>query len=536
MRKDAIVSIILYTLFVLSGSHVFGDEEKVLLLGGKAGWELVTGRQGVGEFDNLRPYRVMALSSAVDSRDPSLDLAISFDEPSPGQFRDLTGHYSLEIGPTLSMVDRNMARQGNGAARFTGAGSTFNESPLVVVPSGKDALLFSGQTFKDFSVEFWLYPMNAENGEQIMSWVSTRRTAQGESVFQRIQCNIVKSRLQWSFIDFFFSPDDHQRMAVTVTSSAPLIPKTWSHHLIRFDSGTGRMEYLVNGKIEGIVYTSSTGHEGGEVYNPIIGNGGRLALGSRYTGLLDEFRGYGRYLENTNTSKFPAQGGSFRTGPISMGTSNSWVKKIDVTCGLTSTGAGSLKNTYLGDRAAKFPDDAALQFFIRTSDNPYQWSHDDTGWISFVPGTELPDYIRGKWMQVMVNIYPGGDRESSPYVDEILITYMGDSAPPPPAMVQATPRDGAVDLSWKASTDTDLGGYLVYYGTSKGEYFGESAILGVSPIDVGKRTSIHIDGLDNGTLYYFAVAAYDRAGQPHIGEFSKEVAARPLKMILSASY
>jgi hypothetical protein len=94
--------------------------------------------------------------------------------------------------------------------------------------------------------------------------------------------------------------------------------------------------------------------------------------------------------------------------------------------------------------------------------------------------------------------------------------------------------DGGVRLRWKNSPDTDTAGYLVYYGTVRGEYFGEDAALGPSPIDAGNRNSILIDGLANGTLYYFRVAAYDRrAGMGseefHAGEFSREITARPLR-------
>ena len=54
-------------------------------------------------------------------------------------------------------------------------------------------------------------------------------------------------------------------------------------------------------------------------------------------------------------------------------------------------------------------------------------------------------------------------------------------------------------------------------------------MLGSSPIDVGMTNNILIDGLKNGTLYYFRVAAYDRvAGDYSTGEFSAEVTARPL--------
>jgi hypothetical protein len=90
-------------------------------------------------------------------------------------------------------------------------------------------------------------------------------------------------------------------------------------------------------------------------------------------------------------------------------------------------------------------------------------------------------------------------------------------------------RDGAVELTWRASPSRDAGGYYVYYGTASGDY-----LEAKSPVDAGSRTSIIIDGLKNGTLYYFSVAAYNKPQNegytfvPEPGEFSREVAARPL--------
>jgi hypothetical protein len=93
-----------------------------------------------------------------------------------------------------------------------------------------------------------------------------------------------------------------------------------------------------------------------------------------------------------------------------------------------------------------------------------------------------------------------------------------------------------VELSWRASPVRDLGGYLIYYGISAGEYFGDYGImesaLVKSPVNVGNRTSVRIEGLRNGTLYYFAVASYSggEPGIPEPGVFSRETAARPRKV------
>jgi hypothetical protein len=115
-------------------------------------------------------------------------------------------------------------------------------------------------------------------------------------------------------------------------------------------------------------------------------------------------------------------------------------------------------------------------------------------------------------------------------LNSLTIFYEPDIPPPPPSMVQAIARDGAVELLWKPSPDRDLAGYVVYYGSAPGTYFGTDALLGLSPIDVGLRTSIVIDGLQNGRVYYFSIAAYDKASPAHIGALSREVAARPLRM------
>jgi len=58
-----------------------------------------------------------------------------------------------------------------------------------------------------------------------------------------------------------------------------------------------------------------------------------------------------------------------------------------------------------------------------------------------------------------------------------------------------------VSLAWDANTESDLGGYKVYYGTS--------ADALTQSVDVGNVTSTSIRNLTTGTTYYFAATAYD---------------------------
>jgi Fibronectin type III domain len=58
-------------------------------------------------------------------------------------------------------------------------------------------------------------------------------------------------------------------------------------------------------------------------------------------------------------------------------------------------------------------------------------------------------------------------------------------------------------ISWNSSPSSSTTGYLVYYGTSSGNYI--TAVL----VPSKTATNVTINGLTTGTKYYFAAAAYD---------------------------
>ncbi len=67
---------------------------------------------------------------------------------------------------------------------------------------------------------------------------------------------------------------------------------------------------------------------------------------------------------------------------------------------------------------------------------------------------------------------------------------------PPTSVVGAS-----TNLAWDASTSTNVGGYILYYGQNSGNY--------TANVDVGKTTSYTVQGLLEGATYYFALKAYD---------------------------
>jgi hypothetical protein len=75
-------------------------------------------------------------------------------------------------------------------------------------------------------------------------------------------------------------------------------------------------------------------------------------------------------------------------------------------------------------------------------------------------------------------------------------------------------RAATVSLGWSPSSDTNVVGYNVYYGTASGDYTGE--------LPAGDGSDVTISNLTVGTTYYFAATAYDAYGNE--SGFSAETA------------
>ena len=470
--------------------------QKTLVLGGENGWKNVSEMSGLAFGKGQFGYDAVVLSTSSQTADFDTDMLVTFDG---GNFSDKAGNYKIienSLIPTADCV------KGDGAALSRGNGTGLSLR-------GKDGSLFGSEgNSGSFMIEFWLCPATAENGETIFSWRSSLNY-NNYAEYQMISAIISKNHLVWTFSNLFFGFKNEK---VILQGISNVIPQKWSRHTISFDEKNGLLEYLVDGRTEDLIYVTKNGHESGEVCNPVLGKKATLEFCGVYTGKIDNIRinrhSYASALADvfaTGNEKYKIDGGKFVTEPILVSHS-AVMKKIDALMSI--------------------PAQTDVKFYVRSGDNCFGWTDSYPEWKEILPGEEISG-VSGLYFQVSAELLPDGGAEKTPAITELSIKYDEQDEPLPPFSVLANAGDGSVTVSWSYSVDDSAGGYLVYYGNRPGEYLGRTAVEGASPVKAGNQTSITLNGLQNGKIYYFAIAAYSKIDGRIIGTLSKEVYARP---------
>ena len=472
--------------------------ERVVRLGGKAGWSLVDGNKNFRIAVQKGRYGYDCMTLDTNSRQilSGTDLLIDFEGELPV---DKAGNYRVV---TNSIMPASGAKMGKGAGLCRGNGG--------LRLSGASGSLFGTTGFTtSFLVEFWLNPSVAENGEKVFSWRSSKNVG-NSPIYQMMSASFYKNHLEWTFTNVFegYEKDDGE---LSISSYSVLIPDEWTHHAISYDVETGLLEYRINGRIEAMRYITSNGRElGGDVYRCNLGVVADIDICPQYTGLIDDF-----HIQRSNSSEsaiamrydtYARDGGRFVTKPIKI-SSNAELVKVDAVLDI--------------------PAQTDVMMYVRSGNNEFEWNDDYPEWIPINNHSVIKN-VKGLYFQLAVDLFPDGGGSISPSVMDLALNFKEVDAPLPPFRVTATAADSSVTLSWTYSVDKDTGGYYVYYGERPGEYLGKAAVEGASPINVGNMNSITFNGLTNGKIYYFAVAAYSKENEKIMGVLSKEVYARPL--------
>ena len=489
-----IKKIFIFLILTLSACSLFAEQ---IIFGGSEGWDRI--RNMETKIGGPAGAEVLRLADSEYSHSADTEMLFHFNSG----FSDESGRYTVKRNTGIQ-ISTAVKKKGAGAAVFTG-----EQAFLELIPDETAVFAAGSGRLNDFSIEFWMNPARLSEGETILRWTGAAET--GGIIQQELLCAVSGRDMFWELKNIFLSPD-LKPTTFTLKSSRSLIPKRWHHHMLRYKNETGLLEYLIDGVPEDIVYTSRSGKEEQEIYYPFIGaaKAAGFMIGRSFTGYLDELR---------ITSAF--------SDPV--------LDKYRLNSGTAVTDVIDLDNydsRFLGIQTkSRLEGKTQIYYYYRLSNKYFQPDSEYPRWNQFDPDTPLPPGIKGRYLQVMAELFPDGTGVNSPELNELTINYTRNLPPVPPAYVSGSAGNGRVVIRWQPVTDSDIAGYRIYYGDRPGIYFGSDALAGESPIDAGKNLSFEIDGLKNGKLYYFAVTSYDNAEIPHESVFSREISIRPSAII-----
>ena len=485
-------------LFLLPAVSLF-PVERELLLGGED-WKAER-IENIELNKNQAGENALVIRGGEYSPDSLTELLVHFNE---GTLTDSAGNFN--VTENKATISTGRKKYGSGAGLFNG------EREAVVLDRREARSIFPGKVYSgDFSIEFWIYGQNFTDSETIFFFDSYTNRG-GNLIPQFFKCYFQDRKVIWNIRNFFL-PADSSQFELMLSGSRRLVPGKWSHHLLRYSSLTGLMEYLVDGIPDASVYANKAERETGEYYPFYSGEKGRIIIGDNFTGLIDELRLKLAWVDDYRLSRFRDYSGVYISRPLDIGHSKSSVFNIEA--------------------RALVPGGTDIQYYYFLDDFKQIPPENSPEWKKFTPG--FINAEGGRFLRIKAELYSDGEMNSSPSVSWIKIRYDQKTPPPPPQTVRAEAGNGKVRVKWNEIADPDLDGYYVYFGERPGKYFGSSGSGLSSPIDAGKENEIVISNLENGRIYYFSVVSYYNTassfGSAIIkegGRFSAETSARPL--------
>ncbi|MDF0673202.1 MAG: fibronectin type III domain-containing protein [Nitrospira sp.] len=186
--------------------------------------------------------------------------------------------------------------------------------------------------------------------------------------------------------------------------------------------------------------------------------------------------------------------------------------------GLAATTISPTSLTYYAVQGATNPPNQTISVSRTSSTQATLTASDNATWLSVSPATTSMTRSATLTVAVNTNGLAAGTYQATITIKRgtwytmtapVTLIVSPATQPPPSTTSSAT-------LTWDAVTGTPISGYKVYVG--------ESPRLYTRTIDVGTVTSSTVNSLTVGRTYYFAVTAYNSAGESaQSNEVSKSI-------------
>jgi hypothetical protein len=480
----------LLILLLLSGFPL-GAQDR-LSAGGSTNWQGFTSER-ITFTKGYKGFSDAVLEDSVYKPDPRSDLLMHWDIPG--------------ADPTAGAWDlRKEGSLTHKSSKLGGGSAVFQKDGGIVLTPRRGSLFSPGRVWQDFSLEFWLYPAALSENEEILFWKGRMKTRAGFKP-QEIRCSVSNRKIIWLFDNFFL---DETGNDIRIELEGPqMLPRKWSHHRIRFDSGTGLIEYLIDGYPVDSIHAGPSGREGVDIYLPRIGESSDpLEIGRTFTGFMDELRLTDDLSAEPVLDRFTLPG-VLESGIIDLGYPDSDLARIEA--------------------VYREPDRSRIYFqYFQTNDRMRLFSYFNSTdpaakkleWKEFRPGDTL-NRARGQYLIVRIELYPDPAGNTPPSVSELTFVYEPAYPPAPPQRVTAEADGGDIVVRWQKPAGLNIAGYLIYYGDRSGVYHM------YDPVDAGNVYEYRLTGLQARKLYYITVVAYTGSVPRQYSPFSKEMAVRP---------
>ncbi len=492
IRRLATYLILLMSAATLPVSAIPGLESHTGL-GGEFGWSRLRQTDNLTVTDGRRGQQSFTLAEQSYEAGLETDLLPVVD--SGGNVVDRAGRYRIRSMDADITTDQ--ALRGDAALRFRAGGNG------ITLASGPGALFHTGRVWDAFSIEFLMQPVRPNDGSEILAWNGTL-VIDGEVLTQSVRVFFERRRLIWEFENLFILPD-LEPFTVRVEGAHAVTPGRVAHHQLRFDPQTGALTYLVDGSPDAITYATEDRSPGSTVRIPAAGSGsGNVYLGRGFSGILDSLRIEERYVTDPALTRYDTGSGFLITEPLDLGREGSQLVGIAV--------------------ERRLPHGTDIVVSYRVSDALA--SLNGSSWRTLERSEQASLRDEGRFVQLRAEFFADGRGDESPVLDAIRIRYLPSRPPAPPPALRAEAGDGSVTLRWDHAPGDSVVGYDIFYGNRPGQYFGDDADQGHSPISVDYLTEFELTGLSNGRMYFFTIVARDRTDSRD-GMFSREVEVRP---------
>lgn len=208
MKKHALLG----TVFFLLITAYLLPLEQSIRIGREDNWNNINTAfsQNITLQKGRHGYPDVVLREGEYRPDEKTDMLFHFNADG---IRDEAANYRVD--GSAGAVTSKMRQYGSGSA-------VFQREQVIYLSPQAGALFSPGSSWFDFSIEFWLYPANLEEGETLFFWQGSDQRS-SKVVTQQVICSVRNRRLQWEFINFFIPPDGSE-YELTVSGKTQLVP------------------------------------------------------------------------------------------------------------------------------------------------------------------------------------------------------------------------------------------------------------------------------------------------------------------------